>query len=513
MTVESYRDLKDGQEFDFVIVGSGFGGSVSALRLAEKGYSVAVLESGRHYRDEDFAKSNWDLPRYLWAPKFFLYGIQRLTLLKDILILSGAGVGGGSLVYANTLLEPGEAFYGSPEARRIDPDLRARLRPFYETAKRMLGAARVPKLFPADEVLREVAREMGREETFRAVDAGVFFGEPGKEVGDPYFDGAGPKRAGCIFCGGCMVGCRHNAKNTLMKNYLYLALAAGARVFSLATATRVEEREGGGFSLRVRRSGWGLTKKTIVARNLVLSAGVLGTLRLLLKPETKLPKLSTRVGRDVRTNSEELSGSSARSGAVDWSQGLAITSGMWPDEVTHVEAVRYSEGSDAMSFLAGRAPGTSLADTLRLFWPFGWAKRSTILLFMQTLDSRLRVRLKARRLTTEPEEGSAPPPRELPVAAKVLSSFARKTDGIAQVSLAGKLLGVSTTAHILGGAVIGRNAEEGVVGLDGKAFGYDDLWILDGTIVPGNLGVNPSLTITALAEHAMSLVRRKGGAA
>lgn len=511
MPVESWRDLSDGQEFDFIVIGSGFGGSVSALRLAEKGYKVAVLESGKHYRDQDYAKSNWDLPRYLWLPKLFLFGIQRLTLLKDILILSGAGVGGGSLVYANTLLEPGDAFYNSAEAKRIDPDLRARLRPHYETAKRMLGVTRVPRLFFADEALRQVAREMGREETFTPVNVGVYFGEAGKTANDPFFGGAGPKRTGCIYCGGCMVGCRHNAKNTLMKNYLHLALGAGARVFSLTTCTRLEEKPGG-FSLRIRRSGWSLTHKTLSAKNVVVSAGVLGTLRLLLKPETKLPKLSPRVGRDVRTNSEEISGSSARSGGTDYSEGIAITSGMWPDPVTHVEVVRYSAGSDAMSFLAGRAPGTGFLDGLRLLWPFGWAKRSTILLFMQTLDSRLRVRLKNRILATEPEEGAAPVPRELPVAGEVLKKFSAKVDGVPQVSLAGKLLGVSTTAHILGGAVIGRSREDGVVGLDGKAFGYDNLWVLDGSIVPGNLGVNPSLTITALSEHAMSRVRRKGTA-
>lgn len=516
MRIDSYRELPDGAEFDFVVVGSGFGGSVAALRLAEKGYSVAVLESGRHFEDEDFARSNWRLHRYLWLPKLFLHGIQRLTLLKDLLVLSGAGVGGGSLVYANTLLEPGEAFYASPEARRVDPELRERLKPHFETARRMLGAARVPRLFAADEVLREIAGELGRGETFRPVDAGVFFGEPGKTVEDPYFGGEGPARAGCVFCGGCMVGCRRNAKNTLMKNYLHLALNRGIRIYSLCTAASIEELAGGGFRVEVRRSGWGWKSKSVRAKNLVVSAGVLGTLRLLLEPRNRLSRLSARLGRDVRTNSEELCASTARSGGVDYSEGLAINSGMWPDEVTHVEAVRYPAGSDAMSLLSAReAAGSKPLDFLRGLVPFGWARRSTILLFMQTVDSRLRITLSKRlgpRLATEPEEGSPPVPRRIPAAAEVLERFARKTGGVPQVSLAGAWLGVSTTAHILGGAVIGRGPEEGVVGLDGRAFGYDALWVLDGSIVPGNLGVNPALTITALAEHAMSLVAPKEAA-
>jgi cholesterol oxidase len=306
-----------------------------------------------------------------------------------------------------------------------------------------------------------------------------------------------------------MVGCRHNAKNTLMKNYLHLALKRGARIFSLTTLQRITERQEGGFTLTVRRSGWGLAAKTISARRLVISAGVLGTMRLLLDPANALTKLSPRLGRSVRTNSEVLSGATARSGAVDYSEGIAISAGMWPDAKTHVEAVRYAEGSDAMSLLA-MTQGAGWADRLRALLPFGWAKRSTILLFMQTADSRLRLTLSAMRgLVTTEEEDSVPPPRDFPAADEVLRRFSAKIDGVPQVSLAGKVFGVSTTAHILGGAVMAPDAASGVVGLDGKAFGYDGLWILDGSVVPGNLGVNPSLTITALSEHAMSLVPAK----
>ncbi len=524
MSGPSYSDLSDGAEYDFVVVGSGFGGAVCALRLAEKGYTVAVLESGRRFRDEDFAETSWDLARFLWLPELFLTGIQRITVLDDVLVLSGAGVGGGSLVYANTMMEPGAAFYESADARRLDPDLRARLAPHFATARRMLGAARVPGTFPADEVLKTIAEESGRGHTFHPVDAAVFFGAPGRTVPDPYFGGKGPDRSGCLLCGACMTGCRHNAKNTLAKNYLPLAEGAGAKVFALTTAVCVEEAEGG-YAVTVRRSGWGFGEKRLRARRVVVSAGVLGTLRLLCSPRTRLPGLSPRLGRDVRTNSEVLSGVTDLSSDTDWSRGLAISAEMRPDDETRVEAVRYGDGSDAMSVLAVReTPGeTRLAraasllvrvvsrplETLRFLVPVGWARRSTILLFMSTAESRLRVVLRGGRLRSRPEEGAGPPPADFPAAARVLRRFASLVGGVAQVSSASSLLGMSTTAHILGGAVMGTGPEDGVVGLDGRAFGQDGLWILDGSVVPGNLGANPSLTITALAEHSMSLVPAK----
>ncbi|MBI3563811.1 MAG: GMC family oxidoreductase [Elusimicrobia bacterium] len=513
--------MRDGAEYDFVVVGSGFGGSVAALRLAEKGYRVAVLETGASFRDEDFPKTNWDLRRFLWLPELFLYGIQRLTLLDDVLVLSGAGVGGGSLVYANTMMEPRPAFYEAPEARRLAPDLKARLAPHFATARRMLGANPVPGTFAADEVLKAIAVESGRGDTFHPVDAAVYFGEPGVETPDPYFGGKGPARAGCRLCGGCMTGCRHNAKNTLVKNYLHLAQALGAEVYA---RTSVERLTAGadGYALTARRSGWSLGTKTVRARRVVVAAGVLGTLKLLFASRAGLPGLSGRLGRDVRTNSEVLSGVTDLRGATDWSRGTAISAEMRPDDETRVEAVRYAEGCDAMSLLAVRDAGgegraARLArllvrffarprESLRFLLPFGWARRSTILLFMSTAESRVRVELRRGRLRSRPEDGAAPPPADLPTAARVLRRFAEKVGGVAQVSSASSLLGLSTTAHVLGGAVMGTGPENGVVGLDGKAFGLKDLWVLDGSVVPGNLGANPSLTITALAEHAMSLV-------
>lgn len=527
MPLETYRDLEDGRAFDFAVVGSGFGGSVCALRLAEKGYAVAVLEAGRHFRDEDFARSNWDLSRFLWLPRLFLQGILRLTWLKDMMVLSGAGVGGGSLVYANVLMEPGEAFYQSPECRRLAPDLAERLKIHFQTAKRMLGVASNPRLFPADEALKECAAAMGLSKSFQPVPVGVYFGKPGENDPDPYFGGEGPERSGCLFCGACMVGCRHNAKNTLVKNYLHFALKKGVSIYSLTTVESLHERGIEGFELVVKRSGWGWGRKRLFARNLVLSAGVLGTLRLLLEPKNTL-RLPPRVGRDVRTNSEAILGTVSREDGTDYSEGIAIGSCLRPDADTQIQAVRYPAGSDAMSLLSvpdtpGGSPWlrpfrllgfmlTRPRDVLRLL-PFGWAKRATILLVMQSLDSRLRLVLKKTlgitRLASRPEPGSRPPPREIPVAAEVLRRLCSETNAVPVSSWAGAFLNMATTAHILGGAAMGRNPEEGVADLHGRVFGHQRLWVADGSLIPANLGVNPALTITALAEHAMSSVAPK----
>jgi cholesterol oxidase len=510
MKVSDWSALDDGAEFDFVIVGSGFGGSVAALRLAEKGYSVAVLEAGRHFEDADFPRTNWNAPRYLWAPRLGCWGIQRIDFLEHALVLSGAGVGGGSLVYANTLLEPGAAFYR--EAASVEPDFAAKLKPHFAAARRMLGAAVTPRLDAADEELERAARELGRGSAFHRTTVGVFFGEPGKTVADPYFGGRGPARAGCTFCGGCMVGCRHGAKNTLAKNYLPLAVGLGARIFARSSAVRLAERPGGGLLVDVRRTGWGWSRKTLRARGVVLAAGVLGTMRLLQNPKNALGPLPPRVGRDVRTNGEALLGAFARTGARDWSQGVAIASGAWIDEETHVEPVRYPAGSDAMGLL-GVARGAGLADRLRAAWPFGWARRATVLLAMQTRDSRLRlVRRASGRLSSELEPGVPPPAARLPSAEKLQEIFCRNADAIPMTNVAEAWLGRSATAHILGGACRAAGPEAGCVGPDGRLFGRSDLWIVDGSSVPANPGVNPSLTITALAESAFARVAANGAA-
>ncbi|MDE2489543.1 MAG: GMC family oxidoreductase [Elusimicrobia bacterium] len=508
MKVSDWSALSDGSEFDFAIVGSGFGGSVAALRLAEKGYSVAVLEAGRHFEDADFPKTNWNAPRYLWAPRLGCWGIQRIDLLEHALVLSGAGVGGGSLVYANTLLEPSGAFY--TEAAGLEPRFEEKLKTHLATARRMLGATVTPRLFAADEELKRAATELGRGESFSRATVGVYFGEAGRTVADPFFDGRGPQRAGCRFCGGCMVGCRHNAKNTLAKNYLPLAVALGARVFARSCAVRLADRPGGGLLVDVRRSGWGWTTKTLRARGLVVAAGVLGTMRLLQNPDNAIGRLPPRLGRDVRTNGEALLGAFARTGARDWSEGIAIASGVWVDEETHVEPVRYPAGSDAMGLL-GVARGAGLADRLRSAWPFGWARRATVLLAMQTRDSRLRLVLRAGgRLSSEPEPGYAPPSARLPAAERLQQVFCRNSDAIAMTNVAEAWLGRSATAHILGGACRAAGPEAGCTGPDGRLFGRRDLWIVDGSSVPANPGVNPSLTIAALAESAMAHVPAKG---
>ena len=520
--------------YDFVVIGSGFGGSVSALRLAEKGYSVAVLEAGKRYRSEDFPSTNWNVFKYFWAPRLRCFGILRLTPLSDVLILSGAGVGGGSLGYANTLLTPPAPFFQDPQWAEM-ADWETALAPHYETAKRMLGAVRNERVTPADRVLKEVAEATDCAHTFRMQDVGVFFGEPEVTVPDPYFDGRGPDRTGCHHCGGCMVGCRHGAKNTLDKNYLHLAQGLGVEIFSETTASRIRPTEDG-YAVDTHRTTSWLRRghRTFEARQVVLSAGVLGTVPLLLRCREAgtLTNLSPMLGARVRTNSETLTGATARRGDVDWSEGVAITSSIYPDEVTHVEPVRYPPGSDAMSalttILTDPAPplrrifkwlGNIILhpiDFLRVLWPFGWAKRTVILLVMQTLDNSIRVFHKRRwwwpfgkGLVSEPEQKRAKIPVTIPQAQPITRLLAEKMNGVPQSALNEVLLNTGITAHILGGCAIGPDRDRGVVDSAAQVYGHPGLYVVDGSMIPANLGVNPSLTITALAEHAMSHVPPK----
>lgn len=477
-------------DYDVVVVGSGFGGAVAALRLTEKGYRVAVLEEGRRFEPDDFPKTSWYVRDYLWAPRLGCRGIQRVTALRDVLVLSGAGVGGGSLVYANTLYEPSAHVW--PDAQWAEE-----LAPWYDQARRMLGVTRFPGDTPADEVMRGVASRLGVSDTFEHTPVGVWFGEDGV---DPYFGGAGPLRNGCDLRGACMTGCPRGAKNSLDRNYLWLAEHAGAEIHAETKATRVRASN----SLL---QGWEVetNRGTFRARDVVLAAGVLGTLRLMLRSGVGGP----HVGDGVRTNSEVLVGASARRADVDFSRGVAITSMIRPDEHTHIQPVRYGKGSNLMGLLgtilvdepgparwaaaAARHPLT-FARSLSLR---RWSERTVILLVMQTLDNELRVRLNRRGRLTSLDSNA---PGRIAVANEAARIAAELIGGYPGSSINEVVLGTPTTAHILGGAAVGR-----VLDRYHRVLGAPGLHVLDGSSVAANLGVNPSLTIAAQAERACAL--------
>jgi cholesterol oxidase len=505
---------------DVIVVGSGFGGSVSALRLAEKGYHVTVLEAGQRFTSETLPKTSWDLKAFLWAPRLGLKGMQRITWLKDVVIVSGAGVGGGSLVYANTLYTPLPPFYKDPQWAHIT-DWESELAPHYDQAQRMLGVVENPLVTPADKVFQKVADDMGVGDTFHPTPVGVFFGEPGKEVDDPYFGGAGPRRTGCIQCGNCMIGCRVGAKNRLDTNYLYLAEGLGAVVEPLTTVTKVEADGDHWVVTSVPTGKKGpVTRRT--AKQVVLAAGTLGTQKLLhtMRDTGVLPKLSPSLGRLTRTNSEAILGAQARKvPAESYDHGIAITSSFHPDDVTHVEPVRYGKGSNAMGFLSTilvdgggiPRPLKFLLQVLRHPWVFlrslsvrRWSEKTIIVLVMQTLDNSISVRRTKRgRLTSGPGHG-APNPTWIPVAHEATRRIAEEIGGEPGGTL-GDIANVPMTAHILGGCAISDSAEAGVIDAYHRVHGYPTLHVVDGAAISANLGVNPSLTITAQAERAMSL--------
>lgn len=518
-------------DFDYIVIGSGFGGSVSALRLSEKGYSVAVIERGRRWRSDDFPETNWNVRRFLWAPKFFCYGIQALTFLRDTMILHGCGVGGGSLVYANTLLVPPEEVFQDRKWKSLG-DWHADLAPHYETAQRMMGATTARCQSETDHMLQEVASDMGRSETYRPTEVAIFFGESGKTVPDPYFDGAGPDRTGCTLCGGCMTGCRHNAKNTLDKNYLFFAEQRGTQIISETAVGCIRELPDGGYEVETVSSTAFLRKRRRImrCRGVVAAAGVLGTVPLLMKCKARgtLTRISDQLGQYVRTNSEALVGSTSRRRDVDYSRGIAIASGFRPDEKTEVEMCRYAAGQDLMSMLCtvltpGGPPwprwlrfvGQVFRQPfkfLRLLNPIGWAKRSGILLVMQSTPSHMSLKLRRRwywpfgQHVTSLWESPEKVPKFLPIANEIAERLAAKMDGDASATIPEVVFNLSSTAHILGGCPMGRDQNDGVIDKYGRLFGHENFYVADGSIIPVNLSVNPSLTILALSEWVMSHV-------
>lgn len=550
-------DFDSDYDYDVVVVGSGFGGSVAALRLSEKGYRVAVLEAGRRFARSELPRSSWDLRNFLWAPRLRLYGIQRIHLLRNVMILAGAGVGGGSLNYANTLYVPPPVFFTDAQWRDIT-DWQAELEPYYDQARRMLGARLNPTVTPADAHLKAAAARMGVGHTFHLAPVGVFFGDgddaahgsrgpraaaPGAEVPDPYFGGAGPARRACLQCGECMTGCRHGAKNTLNENYLYLAERAGAEVHPLTTVAAVTAVRDGfeittvptNASPRARRR----RQRVLRAPRVVLAAGTYGTQTLLhhMRASGALPRLSGRLGTLTRTNSEALVGAAtsprryrARHGAApDFTRGVAITSSIHPAAHTHIEPVRYGKGSNAMGLLSikqfrqgGRMPPllayalTTLrhpALFLRSLSAYRWSERTIIALVMQTHDNSLTTYLKPRGLgkglLTARQGHGAPNPDHIPEAAEAARHLAGEIGGFAGTNV-GELIGTPLTAHFLGGCPIGDGPERGVVDPYHRLYGHPGISVVDGSAVSANLGVNPALTITAQAERAMALWPNKG---
>lgn len=531
-------------DHDWIIVGSGFGGSVSALRMAEKGYDVKILECGRRFEDSDFAEFVTRKPhRYFWRPSMKMFGIFRMTFFKDVTVLSGSGVGGGSLGYANTLYRARPRFFTDKQWVGLE-DWERVLAPHYDTAEYMLGVTEVTRRQPADDIIQGLAEDFGVPETYKRTRVGVYLGDPeraGETVPDPYFGGEGPDRAACVSCGQCMIGCRYNAKNTLVKNYLWFAEKLGVKIDPLRTVVDIKpirgkngRRDGSaGYEVTSVKSGaWFFKrKKTERARGVVVSSGTYGTNKLLVncRLSGSLGRLSHRLGELVRTNSEAILAVTAKSDDVDYSTSVAISSSFFPDQDTHIENVTYGHGGDYMgrNFTLLTGAGSKLTRPLRflgvamrhplqmvrLLGAYHWSRRTVILLVMQTLDNSLALRPKKNpwggyRLTTE-EDPEHPNPRFIPAANKAAALAAKRMDGVAQSSFTEVFANVPTTAHFLGGAVIGRDANSGVVDHFNRAFGYDNFLICDGSTMPANPGVNPSLTITAITEHAMTAIPPK----
>lgn len=517
-------------DYDYIIIGSGFGGSVSALRLSEKGYKVLVVEKGKWYRQQDFAKTNWEFSKWLWLPSFRWFGIMKITIFKHVGIVSGTGVGGGSLVYANTLPVPGTAFFNSGSWAGL-ADWERELQPYYQRALQMLGAAKNPSFFDGEKALTTLAKEIGQEAHLDATNVGVYFGEAGKTMADPYFEGQGPDRTGCTFCGACMTGCRHNAKNSLDKNYLYLAQRHGTKIIAEQEVVDVIPLDGdrgtSGYEVVLQPSTRFLKpKKKLRAKGVIFAGGVLGTVKLLLKlRQTSLPHISPLAGQQVRTNNESLICVTQLDNSSDISEGIAIGAILHTDEHSHLEICRYGAGSGAwrLSFLPFVEGPNALIRFLRMvkdvvlhpgtYWRYlrvkDWAKSTAVMLFMQTLDSTVTFTRTRRGSMRTSVVGVEKPTAFIPRAIELARKFEKILHGKSMAFGLTPLMGIPGTAHILGGAVMGDSPETGVINSDNHVFGYDNLLVCDGAMISANPGVNPALSITAIAERAMSKVEAK----
>ena len=511
-------------EYDYIIIGSGFGGSVSALRLSEKGYKVLVIEKGKWYKAEDFPKTNWNFRKWLWLPSVRFFGIMKLTIFRHVAVLSGTGVGGGSLVYANTLPIPKSTFFKTGSWSKL-LDWETELAPHYKESLKMLGATKNPKLFDGDLGLKKVAQKLGMEDKFDATNVAVYFGEENVTKEDPYFEGMGPDRTGCNYCGACMTGCRNNSKNTLDKNYLYLAQKYGAEILAeheVFDVRPIDSEDGeNGYEVSIKTSTKLFTKSKILkSKGVIFSGGVLGTIKLLLKLKTNsLPNISDRIGHDIRTNNETLVSVSSLEKETNFSKGVAIGSILDTDENSHLEICRYSEGSNAwklvhLPYVTGSNVFTRLAMVLvslikspikyfKIYFANSWAKKTVVLLFMQTLDSTIKFKLNAFGFMSSSVSSGKKPTPFIPESVKLIKEYSNAVNGVSTSFALETLAGIPSTAHILGGAVMGENISDGVIDKNNKIFGYKNLYIIDGSMISSNPGVNPSLSIAAIAEHAM----------
>jgi cholesterol oxidase len=517
-------------DYDYIIIGSGFGGSVSALRLSKKGYKVLVIEKGKWFKAKDFPKTNWNFRKWLWMPGLRFFGIMKLTIFRHIAILSGTGVGGGSLVYANTLPIPKSTFFKTGSWSKLH-NWEIELAPYYQEALRMLGAAKTPQLFDGDIGLKKVAQKLGMEDKFDATNVAVYFGEENVTKDDPYFDGMGPERTGCNFCGACMTGCRNNSKNTLDKNYLYLAQKYGAEILAENEVYDVRpidmENGANGYEVVIKTSTKLFTKrKTITSKGVIFSGGVLGTIKLLLNLKTgSLPNISDKLGQDIRSNNETLVSVSSLEKDKNYSKGVAIGSILDTDEHSHLEICRYAEGSNAwklmhLPYVTGSNVFSRLAMVIvslvkspikyfKIYFMNSWAKKTVVLLFMQTLDSTLRFKKNIFGLMTSTISTGKKPTPFIPESFKLIKEYSKAVNGVSTSFALETLAGIPSTAHILGGAVMGENASEGVIDKNNNVFGYENLYIIDGSMISANPGVNPSLSITAIAERAMDQIPAK----